>query len=359
MPILQGFPKGGGKAYKPHCYPKKLCVDERQIYGQDLFPVCPVLQKIIEAQKLYSMPDSAKTDSPLQDSVNRILTVCAPLMKLRFTEKSIAWCAHRKNFLRDWIEPIRNDLLSLSQRLEDKYPQTSTECKELVAELELAEKRYTCYCNGFLYLLPPDLEYQNYDSFLQWRNDQLDWASVERGSQMKIEMFVFTNTYPAEAIKVMGKLFDKLAPLVTTILPEQLAEKERLKVELSETVIKAIELVQSADGGKGEDETQDDEDNGLSPSRVRARAVHDWAMSKIDGIGSMTYAQEFEAIHDRLNVEIGKAQGKAAEDFGKFMDSLPPNAETFAKYLREAGIKKNSSRGDRPHGGSIVHKSDI
>jgi hypothetical protein len=67
----------------------------------------------------------------------------------------------------------------------------------------------------------------------------------------------------------------------------------------------------------------------------------------------------FDAIRNRLDTEIAKAHGAEAEKLGELRESLPASAETFGKYLRDAGIKKNTSRRDRSHGRSIVHQSDI
>ena len=97
----------------------------------------------------------------------------------------------------------------------------------------------------------------------------------------------------------------------------------------------------------------------LSPSRIKAVAVYEYALGYIEGADNMTRAELFNAVRDRLESEAAKAYGNEAEKLGELMDSLPPNAETFGKYLRDAGIKKYNSRGDRQFGPSIRRQSEI
>ena len=102
-----------------------------------------------------------------------------------------------------------------------------------------------------------------------------------------------------------------------------------------------------ADAGQGED----DED--LSPSRLKAKAVYEWALTSIDGAARMTRTELYGAIAARLEVEAAKAKGRQAELLADLRDSLPPNAEAFGKYLRDAGVKVYDGKGDRRPGRSI------
>ena len=82
----------------------------------------------------------------------------------------------------------------------------------------------------------------------------------------------------------------------------------------------------------------------LSPSRVKAKALYDWAMSEIKGFEDMTIKELYEAIESHTS-DAYKA--------------LPPNAETFGKYLRDAGVKKYSKQQDKAMGKSIQKAGDL
>lgn len=112
-------------------------------------------------------------------------------------------------------------------------------------------------------------------------------------------------------------------------------------------------------GGPPPDTEEADEGTGLSPSRTMAAAVYDYAVGVIPGAAKMTRSELFDAIHLRLESEIAKPYGNETEKLQELRDSLPSNAETFGKYLRDAGIKKYNSRGDRVPGRSIRRSSEI
>jgi len=102
-----------------------------------------------------------------------------------------------------------------------------------------------------------------------------------------------------------------------------------------------------AQGGVGESPGGEEQDDKLPPSRLRAKAAYDYAMTNITGADKMTVAELFDALRGRLDAEICKAAGKQAEQLQEFKDSLPDNAETFGRYLREAGVKKYDKTGQR------------
>jgi hypothetical protein len=90
-------------------------------------------------------------------------------------------------------------------------------------------------------------------------------------------------------------------------------------------------------------------DESLSPSRVRARAVYEWAIEVIDGADRMPIAVLLPRIFERLDAELEKVPDGSAE-FEKFTElrsSLPDNTETFGRYIREAGIKRYNRKGER------------
>ena len=79
-----------------------------------------------------------------------------------------------------------------------------------------------------------------------------------------------------------------------------------------------------------------------SPSRVKARSAYDYAMERIPDANQMTAPELFEAI---------LSDGEAAE-------MLPPNANTFRRYLNDCGTRLKKS-GPKVAGGSVVRRSDL
>jgi len=79
----------------------------------------------------------------------------------------------------------------------------------------------------------------------------------------------------------------------------------------------------------------------LSPSRVEAKALYDWAMSAIPNAEVMTYRELYEAVECHPAIPS---------------NFLPPNPEAFGKYLRDAGVKKNQSRKGKP---AMTKRSDL
>ena len=240
--LLSGSTKGrSGMAYKSKCRYKEACLEYRKSYElpTSLFPVCPLLRKMLSASPLYKLPDIPKTGSSLLDSINRILAFCGGLTNLPITHDLITLCAHKENFLAEWLDLIKEDLELLPERLEKDYPEKAKVCRKLITDLKIAEERYAMEHRQEVYLLPPEIEMNNWGSYLGWRDATESHITYFHGKTAANEMYRATCTYPAEAVGVMVRLFNKLAPLAETILPEQIAEKERFKTELSEAVQKA------------------------------------------------------------------------------------------------------------------------
>ena len=82
----------------------------------------------------------------------------------------------------------------------------------------------------------------------------------------------------------------------------------------------------------------------LSPSRVKAKSLYDWAMSEINGAEDMTIDELYKAI------ESHPSDGCKA---------LPPNAATFGRYLRDTGVRKYSGRKGRAKGKSVQSADDL
>lgn len=70
----------------------------------------------------------------------------------------------------------------------------------------------------------------------------------------------------------------------------------------------------------------------LSASRLKAKGIYEWAISEngIPGAAEMTISDLFDAI-------LHHAEFDGSD--------LPPNADTFGRYLRDAGVKRYGSRG--------------
>lgn len=87
----------------------------------------------------------------------------------------------------------------------------------------------------------------------------------------------------------------------------------------------------------------------LSPSRVKARAVYEWAIQTIEGADKMPLRNLLPRILKELDSKIATAPPGAGEveKLQELRDSLPGSAETFGKYLREAGIKRYNTKGER------------
>ena len=73
----------------------------------------------------------------------------------------------------------------------------------------------------------------------------------------------------------------------------------------------------------------------VSPSRTKAKAAYDYAIAYIPGAEKMTIGELFDAIMNHPS-DASKA--------------LPPNAEAFGVYLREAGVKRYATNGGRLSG---------
>jgi hypothetical protein len=107
------------------------------------------------------------------------------------------------------------------------------------------------------------------------------------------------------------------------------------------------------------DADKPDPETGLPPSRMKARAVYEYALANIPGAAKMTRAELYDAIRTRFEAEAAKAHGRHAEEVAKLRACLPPNAETFGKYLRDAGIKVYDNGGNRKSSRSICRHSEI
>lgn len=220
------------------CLAKDTCFRLQNKYSQKLYPVCPILQEAIGKEK-PSITKVPKTNLPLLDSIIKILVVVEGLMQLRPDLETVVWCVHSENFLKEQIDLIRHDLSALPQWLEKDFPDTSKKCKEFVAQLDLAELRYTMHSNSLVYFLPNDVEYGNWASFLEWQERKIENAKLQ-GLSEAIEMNRLTCHYPAEAIKVINKISRELCPLVKILL-EKAEQSKREKIEQSQILARYLQ----------------------------------------------------------------------------------------------------------------------
>ena len=97
----------------------------------------------------------------------------------------------------------------------------------------------------------------------------------------------------------------------------------------------------------------------LSPSRLKAKAVYEWAWNEITGAKDMTIAELYDAAKCRLEALTVQNTGPEAEKLADLCDSLPPNSEAFGKYLRDAGIKRYDGSGKRTPGRSVRRSNQV
>ena len=141
---------------------------------------------------------------------------------------------------------------------------------------------------------------------------------------------------------------------------EIVVEYNAMRVAMVRETCKAIidELKVRGGTGTSTDDNSDIPTRKLSPSRVKARAVYEYAWQEIEGAKTMTIRELFNAIITRLDALIVEATGDEEEKLKELRDSLPSNSETFGRYLHQAGIKRYSSKGDRMPGRSIHRQNE-
>ena len=111
------------------------------------------------------------TDSPLFDSIARIMGVLGVLIESTPTREVLRRCAHKQTFLSEFFELIQRDLELLPSRLEEKFPHCSKKITNLIDKLKAASQEHNIYLLGQQeqYLLPPESwgELRNYQHFLR------------------------------------------------------------------------------------------------------------------------------------------------------------------------------------------------
>lgn len=95
--------------------------------------------------------------------------------------------------------------------------------------------------------------------------------------------------------------------------------------------------------GLADDDSLPAKQRKLAPSRVKAKAAYEWAMSNIPGAEDMTIAELYGAVECHPS---------------KASDMLPPNAEAFGRYLRDAGVRRYNKLG-KSAGKSVQHEDEL
>ncbi|RIK57262.1 MAG: hypothetical protein DCC63_14875 [Nitrospira sp.] len=147
--------------------------------------------------------------------------------------------------------------------------------------------------------------------------------------------------HDAEAASLAVEAVDYLRPLEAT-LRARFAPQPAAPMPDSQANLNPPPAGKTPPGADQDQATNDDEpdeslggDLKLSPSRLKAKAVYEWAMNEIKGAEKMTIVELYDAI-----VAHPKMKGRA-------LDGLPDNAATFGRYLRGAGIKRYDESGKR------------
>lgn len=97
------------------------------------------------------------------------------------------------------------------------------------------------------------------------------------------------------------------------------------------------------------------------PAVVRAKAVYDFAWETMPEVRDMSIAELYAAVRDKLELMASKAKGEEAERWSELLDGLPDRADTFARYLRRAGVRRYDKAGVRKTrtGGSVRRSADM
>ncbi len=214
-----------------YCLARKECDDLSQKYGSEVAPICPVLVRIakkwdVEKWGVVKMPHIPTTDSQVLDCIQRVNALFGGFIIAKPTENLVAFFAHRENCLRDCIDIIRNDIESLFLLLERDFPNTVKKIVDLFKELEATEffYIYNKASNGYVYLRPPQRATTSWLEYLVWRKGQITLARCEQGDSGLVNKL--TCTFPAEAVEVMGRIYDELSPLESFYKKQQQQKKD-------------------------------------------------------------------------------------------------------------------------------------
>ncbi len=227
-------PKVSPKNKKGNCEPNKKPKSEKvESFLERAIKIEPEYREKIKSEK-WKIPTFTKTDSPLYDSVTKIISIFAGLLQLPPTRKVLRWCAHKQTFLSELFEPIKKDLEFLPSRLEEKFPRCSKKISDLIDELKAAFQKHTIHLlkGPRLYLLPPESwsDFHNYEEFLRWREQEIGWAvyedpNIESHEEAEDMVKGLTCTYPADIIKICAEIYKDLEKPYMILLEREKPEE--------------------------------------------------------------------------------------------------------------------------------------
>jgi hypothetical protein len=92
-------------------------------------------------------------------------------------------------------------------------------------------------------------------------------------------------------------------------------------------------------GGRDRDDLQGPP---IKTAADKARAVYEFAMSEIPEAANMTRSDLHAAVieHCELKIASSNAPDHSPSDFQRLLEWIPDNPETFARYLRMAGVRR-------------------
>lgn len=201
----------------------------------------------------WKIPEFTKTDSPLYDSITKIMSIFSSLKLWPPNRDVLRWCAHKPTFLSELLEPIKEDLELLTSRLEEKFPHCSKKISDLLDELKLAFREHNIHLlqgPRLLYLLPPEQwnDFCGYEEFLRWRDQEIMWALAEApniDSYEEAEEIIkgLTCTYPAEIIKICAEIYKELENPYKILLEQRKPEGKEELPELTDTESNILEAL--------------------------------------------------------------------------------------------------------------------
>ncbi|MHC4538664.1 MAG: hypothetical protein ACYS74_02640 [Planctomycetota bacterium] len=186
-----------------------------------VLPICPYLEDDLKHDD-WQIPNIAKSGSRLRDSLEKIMCVFGTLMEFRPTEEAIVWCAHNRDWLWRVLGPIQEDIELLPLRMEKDFPDTCKRIRALHTELMTAIKDHKVQqWRGRPVVYLPCPEGRNFEN---WRGRLMLTAKLEDPDGGEDTVRGLTDSYPAEVIKVVSKMYKELErPLV--VLREELGRR--------------------------------------------------------------------------------------------------------------------------------------
>ncbi len=214
------------------CNAKETCLSMRGKYGNSVFPVCPVLSKMIaEPAPQPKHTDSQTTGDPTLDCIRKVLPVLYWIVKLPISEEHLVRWAHHRGFFDRMIAPVAADLKMLPQFLESDFPTTAKGLWDKCGQFLLAAKRRQWFYPGFVYMMPPEDILRRLHPILlsDWQDKAFSYSRLSLEDR---ELLSMKATFPSQAVIIARE-----------ILEEIIAPAQKLDAELQDkqAIAKALE----------------------------------------------------------------------------------------------------------------------